>query len=94
MDVVALMKKYKQPLDSFDIDADVTASEGVHPAVFTQVHLLFKLTGQVDASKVLEAVHLSQTKFCGVSAMLSKAVPISYTVELNGKNIGEGQAAF
>ena len=94
MDVVALMKKYKQPLESFQVEADATLSEGKHPAIFKEVKLVFKLNGQLDAEKVLESVRLSQTQYCGVSAMVAKAVPISYTVELNGKNIGTGVAEF
>lgn len=94
MDVVALMKKYRQPVESFEVDVDAPVTEGVYPAVFKEVKLVFRLAGQIDAEKVLESIRLSQTKYCGVSAMVSAAVPISYTVELNGKNIGAGQADF
>ena len=44
--------------------------------------------------KVLEAVRLSQTKYCGVSAMLSKAFAINYEVRLNAESIGFGKADF
>ena len=94
MDVVALLKKYKQPLESFQVEADATLAEGVYPAVYKEIKLVFKLKGQLDESKVLESVTLSQTKYCSVSAMVSKAVPISYTVELNGKSIGAGRTEF
>lgn len=94
MDVIALMKKYKQPLESFEIEADVTMSEEGHPIVFKTIALTFKLVGSLEEAKVTESVRLSQTKFCGVSAMLSKAVPISYSIELNGRIIGNGKAEF
>jgi putative redox protein len=94
MDVVALLKKYKQPLESFSIESETSLTEGSYPTVFKEVRLVFKIKGAVDAGKVMEAVTLSQTKYCSVSAMLSKAVPISYAVELNGVNIGSGQADF
>lgn len=94
MDVVALLKKYKQPLELFQIEAEADLTERKYPAVFKAVKLTFKITGQVDPAKVLEAVTLSQTKYCAVSAMVSKAVPISYVVELNGNNIGMGRADF
>jgi putative redox protein len=94
MDVVALLKKYKQPFESLDVDVDGDLTEGSHPVVFKEIKLLFKLKGQIDSSKVLEAVHLSQTKYCGVTAMVSKSVPIFYTVELNGDSIGSGKAEF
>jgi putative redox protein len=94
MDVLSLLKKHRQPLDSFEIEATVEKSEGVHPVVFTSALLKFILKGNLDEVKVIEAVTLSQTKFCGVSAMLSKAFPIRFTVELNGKTISDGSAHF
>ena len=94
MDVVALLRKYKQPLDSFQIEADASLTEGVQPAVFKEIKLVFKLKGDINAEKALEALKLSQTKYCGVSAMVFKSVPISYSVELNGTSIGTGKADF
>ena len=94
MDVVALLKKFKQPLESFLIEADTSLTEGRGPIVFKEVRLVFKIKGALDGAKVMEAVVLSQTKYCSVSAMLSKAVPISYVVELNGEKIGAGTADF
>jgi len=94
MDVVALMKKYHQPLEGLEIETEVEKSSRGYPEVFTAAMLTFKLKGQVDAAKAIEAVQLSQTKYCGVSAMLSKAFPIRYRIELNGQVIGEGSAQF
>ena len=95
MDVIALMKKYKQPVESFEVETDVEKSNGVYPEVFTGALLTFRFKGMLDASKVVEAVTLSQTKYCGVSAMLSKAFPIQYQIEINGEKVGEiGHASF
>lgn len=94
MDVIALLKKYKQPPQSLKIDIDIQTSTAGHPAVFEKAVLTFLVNGQIDADKLLEAVKLSQTKFCGVSAMLSKAFPIEYRVILNGSEIGTGLANF
>jgi putative redox protein len=94
MDVVALMKKHKQPLGALEVEADATPTEGVQPAVFKEIRLTFRFKGELNVEQVLESVMLSQTKYCGVSAMVSKAVPISYIVELNEKNIGAGRAEF
>jgi putative redox protein len=93
MDVIALMKKHKQTVESFEIEADVEKSSGGYPEVFTGASLVFRLQGALDEAKVIEAVTLSQTKYCGVSAMLAKAFPIRYRIEINGKPAGvEGQA--
>jgi putative redox protein len=94
MDVVALLKKHQQPLESFEVDTEVEKSSGGYPEVFTGALLIFRLRGQVDPARAIEAVRLSQTRYCGVSAMLSKAFPIRYRIELNGQSIGEGAATF
>lgn len=94
MDVIALLKKHKQPFEELVVDADVEMSKGIQPTVFTSAHLVFHAKGAIDKNILLEAVHLSQTKFCGVSAMLVRAFPIKYTVELNGEVVGEGAADF
>ena len=94
MDVVALLKKYKQPLEALEIETDAPTSEGKHPVIFKSIHLTFKLKGELDPQKVTEAVKLSQTQYCGVTAMVSKSVPVTYTIELNGNLIGEGKADF
>lgn len=94
MDVIALLKKHKQPYKSLDVDVDISTSTSGQPVVFTSATLTFKATGEIEAGIFLEAVRLSQTKYCGVSAMLLKAFPINYVVQLNGEKIGEGQADF
>ncbi len=94
MDVVGLMKKFRQAFESLEIKADVSMVEGVQPPVFKEVVLTYLFAGQIDREKTLEAVRLSQTKYCSVSAMLSKPVPIHYVVLLNGEEIGTGESRF
>lgn len=94
MDVVALLKKHKQPLEALDVEAETQLTEGKYPAVFKEVQLTFKVRGNVDSAQLIDAVALSQTRYCGVSAMVSKVVPIHYVIELNGREIGSGQAKF
>lgn len=94
IDVIAYMKKYKQPMETFVTKVDLEQTEGGYPVVFKYVNLTYELTGNLDKEKLLESVKLSQTKYCGVSAMISKTVPIHYEVVLNGTKIGEGKAHF
>ncbi|MEN0057824.1 MAG: OsmC family protein [Bdellovibrio sp.] len=94
MDVVALLKKHKQTYESLQVEVDVTQTTGVHPAVFQEAKITFYVKGAVDPQVLLEAVKLSQTKYCGVSAMLAQSFPISYIVYNNGEEIGSGSANF
>lgn len=94
MDVVALLKKHKQTYDSFEITASITPSDSGHPIVFKEVLLSFKINGNVEPQILMDSVTLSQTKYCGVSAMLSKAVAINYEIVLNGNLIKKDKAKF
>ncbi|HVJ65354.1 MAG TPA: OsmC family protein [Bdellovibrionota bacterium] len=94
MDVLSLLTKHKQPLEAYELVAEAEMSAHGHPKVFTKIHLSFLVAGAVDAKILVESVQLSQTRYCGVSAMLNPTVPISYTVLLNGHEIAAGRADF
>jgi putative redox protein len=94
MDVVALLKKNRQRLETFEIEAEANLSEGGHPKVFMDAKLTFVMSGEVDPKVALESVVASQTRFCGVSAMLSRAFPIRYEVVVSGELAGSGSARF
>ena len=94
MDVIALLKKYKQLPLAFSVAVETTPSQGRQPVVFESATIVFFVSGQIEPQKLIEAVTLSQTKYCGVSAMLSQAFPIHYRIELNGAEIGAGQSTF
>ncbi|MCK6597500.1 MAG: OsmC family protein [Bdellovibrionaceae bacterium] len=94
MDVVALLKKHKQQFTEFKINVEISPSSDGHPIVFKEANIEFIVNGPVDEQILITSVELSQTKYCGVSAMLSKSLPINYTITLNNKQIKTGAAAF
>lgn len=94
MDVAAWMKKHKQIVEKFEISTEVETTSSGHPSVFTKALLTFQVWGAVEAQRLIEAVKLSQTQYCGVSAMLVKAFPIHYRIFLNDEEIGSGQSNF
>lgn len=94
MDIAALFKKHKQNPTSFNIEVDIEVSKGVQPAVFTKAMITYAATGEISRDVFVDAVVASQTKYCGVSAMLAKAFPIYYQVILNNEKISEGEANF
>ena len=93
MDVISLLKKYKQNTKAFEIEAQASPTD-THPISFKEVRLKYTLRGELDPEKVKEAVHLSQTKYCSVSAMISKAAPIVYEIYVNEEKIADGKSDF
>ncbi len=89
MDVLSILKKQRQTVESCVIDIEAERSEQV-PKVFTKIHLHFTVTGRdLKESQVKRAINLSAEKYCSVSAMLEKTAQIShdYTVIENAVGI-------
>ena len=93
MDVISLLKKYKQPLTSFRMEVDAEAVM-TQPQVFNEAVMKYFVDGVVDAEKFKEAIHLSLSKYCSVNAMVSKVVEIKWVAVLNGEEVGTGTAEF
>jgi putative redox protein len=72
-DVMTMLKKSRQ--DVSDCVAELTADRTDKvPAVFTAIHLNFKVTGRnLKEAHVKRAVQLSAEKYCSASIMLSAA---------------------
>lgn len=93
MDVMALLKRKLQSVDKFAVVAEATA-RNTHPQIFTNIALKYLIEGDCEAIAVTEAVYLSQTRYCSVSAMLNHTTNITYDVILNGKTLDRGRTEF
>lgn len=85
MDVISILRKQKQELDSVEIEV-----EGERAAVGTEGYSLFKtiivhfiLKGNVNKEKAERAVRLSMEKYCSVTKTLEPTATISYRITLN-----------
>lgn len=95
IDVVSILEKMRARLTRLDVTASAEKTAGDHPVVFASVHLTFDIEADsITTDKVLRAVTLSQTKYCGVTAMIAKGCPVTYDVRLNGAMVGSGRAEF
>lgn len=82
-DVVQILQKGRN--DIVNCVAEITAERAdAVPAVFTKIHLHFKITGRhLKHSAVERAVKLSAEKYCSASIMLGNAgVEISHDFEV------------
>ncbi|MDD3626900.1 MAG: OsmC family protein [bacterium] len=84
MDIISILKKKR--LDVLEFRIHVTAEEQTaeHPYVFTKAAIHYILKGKnLTEDAVKQAIDLSQEKYCGVSEMMRKAFPISFTFEFS-----------
>jgi putative redox protein len=81
-DVVSILQKKRVKLDDFEINISAEMTEE-HPKVFTKIDLEYVFYGDNIAEKDVErSIELSQTKYCGVTAMFEKAMEINHTYKI------------
>lgn len=79
VDVVSILQKARQQVVGCEVEVKGERADAV-PAVFTKIHLHFKITGQnVAESHVERAVNLSAEKYCSVAIMLGASVAVTHS---------------
>lgn len=82
LDLISILKKQKQEILDVQIDVEGKRVDAI-PAVFTDIHLVFHLKGNIDEVKANKAAELAVKKYCSVHDMLAAGgVNISYEVRL------------
>jgi len=81
MDVVSILKKMREPVTWFDMKVRGEVSED-HPKTYTSVTIVyeFKVSDGLKDENVRKAIGLSQDKYCGVSSLLKKAIPVNWEI--------------
>jgi putative redox protein len=93
MDVVSIMRKMRKEPNSFDllVKAELTDT---HPKEYCAIHLEYRIEAPANYREAaLQAVVLSQEKYCGVNSMLKKIMPVTHTILFNGEVIKDSRPA-
>ncbi|AWT50025.1 OsmC family protein [Psychrobacter sp. YP14] len=82
-DVVGILEKGRQDIEDVRCELSAVRADTV-PAVFTDIHLHFVVTGKdVKEKQVAKAVELSADKYCSASKMLAAGgVNITHSFEV------------
>ena len=80
-DVATILRKKREPFDSLEIRAQAERA-AEPPTVYTSIKLTYIVVGKVSRKAVEDAVHLSEEKYCSVSAMLQKTAKITAEIEV------------
>jgi|TARA_B110000238_G_scaffold186927_1_gene216522 putative redox protein len=82
-DVMTMLKKSRQDVSDCVAELSADRADAV-PAVFTAIHLNFKVTGRnLKEAHVKRAVQLSAEKYCSASIMLAAAgVKMTHAYEI------------
>lgn len=83
MDVIAIMRKKRQPVEAFEVVARGARADE-YPRPYTKIMLEFRFTGTgIDPRACERAIELSRDSYCPVWAMLGATVDIGYTYTIS-----------
>ncbi len=83
IDIGSILKKMKVEYDDLSIEVETHQTDD-HPKVYKDIHIVYRFKGKnLPLDNITKAVDLSMEKYCGVSAMLEKATPLTYEIILD-----------
>jgi putative redox protein len=79
-DVVSILTKKREPFTGLKVRAEAERAKEP-PTVYTNIKLVYTVSGKVQRKSVEDAVKLSKEKYCSVSQMLQKTAKITSEIE-------------
>jgi putative redox protein len=79
-DVVSILTKKREPFTGLKVRAEAERAPEP-PTVYTDIKLIYSVSGQVSKKAMEDAVRLSEEKYCSVSQMLQKTARITSAIE-------------
>lgn len=77
IDVVSILEKMRVQVEGLQVQVSAEMRDE-HPRIYTGIHVRYVFRGRdLPMDKLARAVQLSEETYCGVSAMLRPAVPIT-----------------
>lgn len=87
MDIVALLRKAGHNISDLNMIVTGELSKQA-PIQYISIHILYDFKGaDAEQEAALNAVTDSQEKYCGVSSMLKKAIPVTWEIKYNGREV-------
>jgi len=87
MDIVNILRKSRKEVNDLTIHVtgELTTQQ---PIEYTAIHVVYNFKGdEAYRDAAVNAVNLSQDKYCGVSHMLRKILPLTWEVNYNGVQV-------
>lgn len=82
MDVVSILKKMRVELNGLRVWVEAEQTEE-HPKHYSAMKVIYEFKGKdLPMDKLEKAVSLSEERYCGVSAVYKKAMPVSTEIRV------------
>lgn len=93
MDIIAILRKAQKEVKDLNIKVTGELSKQ-QPIEYVAIHVTYDFNGdKAFKDAAMDAVNVSQNKYCGVSHMLRKALPVTWEVNYNGVQIFNNRVA-
>ncbi len=80
---VDILRKKRQAISSVEIRVEGVIGGDTYPKTYTDLEVVYVVHGKDISPKAVEdAIHLSKTKYCGISAMLAKSANVKTRFEI------------
>ena len=87
MDTIAILRKAGKEINELNIKVTGELSKQ-QPIEYISIHVIYDFKGdESNREAAKDAVTVSQEKYCGVSHMLRKALPITWEINYNGVQV-------
>ena len=84
IDIVMILKKQRQTVESFSMKVEGEREKGKEPSLWENVKIVFYLNGTIDIDKAERACELSMKKYCSVAETLRRGgTNLTWEVRLN-----------
>jgi len=82
MDVISILKKMRIEPDYFNVSVEGELTEE-HPKYYNKMHVIYEFRGKnLPMDKLQKAINLSEDRYCGVSAIYKKVMPITSEIKI------------
>lgn len=82
IDVIQILKKQRQDIDSFEVEINGERKKTGHYALFSRITIHYIISGKVNQVKAEKAAKLSMEKYCSVAKSLEPQAIINYKVTI------------
>ncbi len=88
-DVINILRKKRQQVTAYEVHVEADQPSDP-PQVFNKVRIRHIITGvNVSRDAVRDAIHLSETKYCSVGAMVQKTAELTTSFEIIPAQVAE-----
>lgn len=83
IDVISILKKQRQVIDSFKMEVSGVRVEGI-PSPYKSITIHFLVSGKIKEEKMEKAIALTKGKYCSVYFSLHPDIEVNYTFSIEG----------